>query len=181
MCHQRHNGQGLTGRLDIGCGSPAALPRGPRRKVQSAECAKELAAGEQEATPSLPASVYDKGLVAPTPFSQEGGGLPIHCPLLEIRVPRRQPPKHLPDNAVCIAGTAHAREEWDDWCVVRRLTTRAPNPPSRLISPSRPISQAVPAHRSEDVPTCQTRCQSRGVGFHEKKTVIDRPKSYIMI
>lgn len=74
MCHQRHNGQGLTGRLDIGCGSPAALPRGPRRKVQSAECAKELAAGEQEATPSLPASVYDKGPVAPTPFSQEGGG-----------------------------------------------------------------------------------------------------------
>lgn len=61
LCHQRHTGQGLTGRLDIGCGSPAALPCG-------AKC-ERLAAGEAEGPrrPPFPPASMIKGPLAPTP------------------------------------------------------------------------------------------------------------------
>lgn len=130
-----------------------------RCKVQKRRVLKSWPPASRGHAVSPPPASMIKGPLAPTPFSQ-GAGLPIHYPLLETRVPRcrqrhKTPP---PDNAVYIAGTVHAREEeWGtDWCVFRTSTTRAPSPPSRLISPSRPISHAVPAHRSEDVPTCQT-------------------------
>lgn len=166
MCHQRHNGQGLTGRLDIGCGSPAALPRGARRKVQSAECAKKLAAGEQRPRRLSPPASMIKGPWHPLLFS---GGASDSLPAArDSCAPSSSATKHLRTTPCISQAQSMPARSGDDWCVFRTSTTRAPNPPSRLI-------YAIPAHiaggtcaRKRGCSHMSDRCQPRGVGLMKR-------------